>query len=167
MDLTPIMQWLESTPVAQQIMTSEFLFPALESIHVIGVVLVFGTILIVDARLLGIGSKGQPLTQVMEASLRWTWIGFLTALVTGSLMFVSSATTYITNGPFQFKMATLALAGINMLVFESILVKDVRAWDESGLTPVAARVSGGLSILFWISIVALGRWIGFTKISGL
>lgn len=163
MDVFAIAEWLENTAVGEVIRTSDFLFPLLESLHVLGVALVFGTILIVDARLMGWGSRGQPAAAVLKQSVRWTWIGFMTALVTGGLLFLSDATTYVFNAPFQIKMSLLLLAGINMIIFEAVLVRSIAQWDREVGIPWRIRLSGALSLTFWTSIVAFGRFIGFTK----
>ena len=79
------------------------------------------------------------------------------------MLFVSDATTYISNAPFQIKMSLLLLAGINMIVFEAIIVRSIEQWDSALAVPWRVRLSGGLSLAFWVSIIVFGRWIGFTK----
>lgn len=162
MDVGAFLSFLETSPLALAIQTSDMFFPLLESLHVVGVALVFGTIFIVDMRLLGLASRGQSVIDVTRTALRWTWLGFILALVTGTLMFVSTASVYMNNAPFLFKMGLLAVAGVNMLTFEVILARDIETWADRTVIPMAARLSGGLSLLCWITILALGRWIGFT-----
>ena len=91
---------------------------AIETIHVIAITLVFGTIAIVDFRLLGLGSNNRPVTELCRDVLPWTWIAFAFAAVTGGLLFVSHATQYFGNTAFRAKMLLMLLAGINMVVFE-------------------------------------------------
>jgi uncharacterized membrane-anchored protein len=67
------------------------------------------------------------------------------------------------NTPFRFKMLGLLLAGINMLIFQYITARDVASWDTAHRAPTAARIAGVLSILLWIAVIFLARWIGFTK----
>jgi hypothetical protein len=84
------------------------------------------------------------------------------AAITGSALFTSNAVEYTHNTAFQLKMTMMALAGINMVVFQLITFRSVGGWDEARATPVGARFAGAFSLLAWISIVACGRWIGFT-----
>jgi hypothetical protein len=77
-------------------------------------------------------------------------------------LFSSNATTYAHNFYFQAKMALIALAGLNMAAFHVFLNTGVDSWHTAALTPLRARVVGGLSLSLWIAIAAFGRWIGFT-----
>jgi len=151
--LLPFCQWLEATPLGVFIAQSPWAFPTVESIHVFALVVVVGTIAIVDLRLLGI---------VSDDVLAITWTFFVLAAVTGGLMFSSKATHYLDNGPFRIKMLLLALAGANMLIFHFGTYATVARWDGEARTPSAARLAGALSLAFWIGVVVFGRWIGFT-----
>jgi len=163
MDLSAFLSWLETTRLAEFIQVSEWAFPAIESLHVIAIVLVVGAIAIVDLRLVGFASQSRAVTDVMKDAIPCVWIAFALAVISGILMFVSQATSYASNFPFQMKVVLLLLAGGNMLIFESIIMRGVAAWDCAH-PPAAARICGALSLIFWISIVAFGRWIGFTKL---
>lgn len=156
-------EWLQNLPLSQEIAWSGWMFPTIEAIHVIGIALVFGTIAIVDLRLLGVASNSRRVTEVIRDCLRWTWLGFAAAVITGSLMFMANASGYITNTYFLWKMFLLALAGVNMFVFELITARTVADWDEGTIAvPLAGKTAGLLSILLWFSVIAMGRWIGFT-----
>jgi len=155
--------WLEATTIATAIGENEILFPWIESVHVLAIVLVFGTISIVDLRLLGIASLDLPVRRVMRDVIPYTWGAFTIAAVTGSLMFASDAVHYAHNRMFQAKLVLLALAGLNMGLFHLIGARDIEQWDSKfGPTPKAARIAAALSLLLWIGVVALGRGIGFT-----
>lgn len=163
MDLSPLFLWLESLPFSQAIKFSAWLFPTIESLHVIGVALVFGVIAIVDLRLLGVASRSRRFTEVAHDCLHWTWAAFGLAVITGLLMFASNASTYGGNVLFWWKMGLLLLAGINMAVFETITARSVADWDEPRTRiPYAARAAGLLSICLWFAVIATGRWIGYT-----
>ena len=128
----------------------------------IAIVLVVGTISIVDLRLLGLASRNRAVTVLMREVLPYTWAAFLVAVITGSLLFSSNATKYAHNFYFEAKMALLAIAVCNMAVFHLIGAGDIVRWDAAGKTPVAAKTAGGISLLIWIVVVVSGRWIGFT-----
>jgi hypothetical protein len=155
-------QWVYDTAFADAIRTSALAFPWLESVHVLAIALVFGSIAVVDLRLLGLASLKRPVTQLAHEILPLTWVAFAVALITGVAMFTSNATEYVHNTPFLWKMGMLVLAGVNMLVFQLVTYRGVGQWDEARVTPPAARFAGAVSLLAWVSIVAFGRWIGFT-----
>src|SRR5262252_2946515 len=91
-------------PVAELIRSNELAFPWLESVHVLAITLVLGSIAVADLRLLGIASVKRPVSQLLHEVLPVTWVAFGIALVTGLLMFTSNAVEYVHNRPFQFKM---------------------------------------------------------------
>ena len=143
---------------------SDWAFPAVESLHVIALSIVLGTIGFVDLRLIGVLGYRLPITGVAKDCLRWTWGAFLLAATSGALMFITQAASYYGNFAFRMKMLLMVAAGINMLVFELGTVRGVAAWDRDAAAPMSAKLAGALSLLFWLAIVAFGRWIGFTKV---
>lgn len=163
MNLDELLLALSQSPIGTFVSQNEIAFPIVESFHVIGVALVFGTISIVDLRLLGIAGTTRSLKEKTRDLLPWTWLGFALAVATGALMFMSNAPSYWANTPFKLKMVVLALAGVNMLVFELLTARSMGQWDADPRDiPMSARVAGFLSLTFWIGVVVLGRWIGFT-----
>jgi phosphoglycerol transferase MdoB-like AlkP superfamily enzyme len=152
-------EWLQTSALG--VAVSEVWFPYLESIHVIALALVFGTIVIVDTRLIGWTSRHLRFTYLSERLLPWTWGAFIVAVLTGSALFTSNPEGYAGNGPFVTKMLLLLLAGLNMLYFHKVTYREVAAWD-AGEPPRAARLAGMSSLAIWVLIVTLGRWIGFT-----
>ena len=163
MDVDRALRWLQATPVATTISENEIIFPWIESVHVLAIVLVVGTISIVDLRLLGVASLDRTVHRLMGDVLPYTWGAFAIAATTGSLMFSSDAVHYAHNFFFQGKLVLLALAGLNMAVFHLIGIRDIERWDTgTGRTPTAAKVAATISLLVWIAVVAFGREIGFT-----
>ncbi len=156
---------LESSGIATGIRNSLYLFPLIESVHVIGLTMVFGTIVIIDLRLLGVASTARPFTAVASDVFKWTWAGFAVAVVTGALMFVTNASTYYQSGYFLAKMALLALSGLNMLMFELTARRSVHAWDRDNSAPTSGRAIAAVSLIIWIGVIVMGRWIGFTTSS--
>jgi hypothetical protein len=152
---------LQELSLPTQIRESDWMFPTIETVHVFALVLVVGTIMTVDLRLLGIANKERPFSQVAAEMLPWTWTAFAIAALAGLLMFSSKAVTYYGNIPFRLKMVCLVLAGINMTMFHWLGTRRLAAWDH-GRPPVTAKLAGGASLLLWTTIVAAGRWIGFT-----
>jgi hypothetical protein len=156
------LQWLQDSSIATAIRECETAFPWIECVHVLALTVVIGSIAIVDLRLLGLASRDRGVAQTTAGVLPVTWTAFVFAVTSGGLMFASNATVYAHNVYFQFKMALIAVAGINMAVYHLFLNRGVDTWHTPALTPLRARVVGGLSLCLWIAIAAFGRWIGFT-----
>ena len=155
------LEWLQSTAPAVAIAESSWLFPTIETVHVLALTTVVGSIAMVDLRLIGAAQRHRSVIELTEEVLPWTWIGFTIAVATGSLMFASNAVKYFANGPFRIKMILLLSAGINMLIFHLVTFRSATAWHRDAAIPPAGRIAGGVSLVIWISVVGFGRWIGF------
>jgi hypothetical protein len=155
-------QSINDSGVAEWMRLSLKAMPFVEAAHVLAIATVFGTILIVDLRLLGRAGASRPFSVVSREMLPKTWIAFAAAVITGALMFAPNAITYYGNTAFRLKMLALVLAGLNMAVFH-LLTGRSASWDVNERPPVAGRVAALLSIALWLAIIFLGRWIGFTK----
>ncbi len=162
MNLLEICARIEESALGIAIAESDWLFPTLETMHVLALTLVVGSIAMLDLRLLGVSSKKLGVMQLTEETLPWTWGAFLVAVVTGALLFTSAATRYYDNVPFRVKMVLLVLAGLNMAIFHLTTYRRVHHWNDSLPPPNLARLAGALSLVFWIGVVVFGRWIGFT-----
>ena len=162
MTIESLLASLQASGLANRIRDSLYLFPLIESSHVIGLTMVFGTIAIIDLRLLGIASTSRPFTRVAGDILKWTWAAFALTVATGLSMFITNAGVYYHNFYFRTKMALLLLAGVNMLLFELTAGRSVHRWDKDKAAPLAGKTIAALSLVLWITIIFMGRWIGFT-----
>jgi hypothetical protein len=162
MDIAAWLKWLEASALATRIRDSFFLFPLLESAHVLGLALVFGTIAIVDLRLLGIASTHRSFQRVASDTLKWTWAAFVLTALTGALMFTTNAGVYYHNFYFRAKMLMLVLAGFNMGIFELTAGRTTHRWDKSPAAPRSGKAIAAVSLVLWIGIIFMGRIIGFT-----
>ncbi len=155
-----VVTWLEHRPFAIAIAESTWSFPIIETIHVLALTVVVGSVAMMDLRLLGVGNKDRPASEIIASSLPWAWSAFAVAFIAGSLMFCSKAASYYVNVPFRIKVVCLVLAALNMVVFHRFTARDMPAWD-SGRPPLGARLAATFSLTLWIIIVAAGRWVGF------
>ena len=162
MDFSAFLKSLEDSGLAVSLRSSLYYFPFLESIHVMALAVVFGTIVVVDLRALGIASRDRPFSRMSSELLRLTWGAFAVSVATGSLMFMTNARVYAHNTSFRVKMVLLALAGVNMAVFHLTAGRSMPSWDRSATAPPAGRITAAASICLWLAIIVAGRVIGFT-----
>ena len=162
MSIDTTLQQIYDLPLSASIRESVNAFPLLESLHVVGLAVVFGTILIVDLRLVGVASHRREASKLIRELLPYTWIAFVLAVLTGIGMFMSNALSYAANTYFLLKMVALMVAGLNMAWFHSTAYRRISEWDETLPPPRAARFAGFTSLLTWMVVIFLGRWIGFT-----
>jgi uncharacterized membrane protein len=162
-DLASIVTAIEGLGVAEWMRISLKAMPFVEATHVLAAAVVFGTIFIVDLRLLGFPNTRRSFQLIEHELLGITWGAFVVSVITGALMFAANATTYYGNTPFKLKMLALIGAGVNMAVFQFVTFRSVRSWDKDTPPPGAARFAGAASIVIWVTVIFLARWIGFTK----
>lgn len=152
---------ISQSAIATYMAEDPFAFPWVETFHVISLVIVFGSILLVDLRLMGLASRDYSVSGLSRTILPVTWVAFVGAVITGSLLFASNPYGYFDNTAFRAKVILLLLAGVNMAVFH-LFTQRRGHLDGPGLIPGGARVAGFVSATLWIGIIACGRWIGFT-----
>ena len=154
-------QWLDHTSVGTTIRQSLWLFPAIETVHLLGMAAVVGTISVLDLRLLGWVARERPVSLLASRLIPWAWAGFVVQVITGSLLFSSEAVKIYGNPAFRLKILLLLLAGVQALVFQTVISGKLTVWDERPSLPALAKFAGLSSILLWVGIVAAGRFIGF------
>ena len=159
---TNIWESIEYSTLGITIAESTWMFPTIETVHVIALVTVIGTIALVDLRLVGVKGHALRVSQLARDTLPWTWGAFALAAITGLLLFVSKASSYMINPWFLAKLAMLALAGHNMMYFHMTAWRAVEHWELDPTFPAAVKVAGWLSLFFWLVVVICGRMIGFT-----
>lgn len=155
------LSYVDGLGFSQFIRENEMAFPWLESVHVLAVAIVIGSIFVVDARLIGFRSYRQNASGVISDLLPYTWVAFILAVLTGSMMFCSDALRYGNSQIFQAKFVALALAGANMAIFHATGFRRIADWDIDLPPPAGARIAGIVSIAVWTAVVFLGRWIAF------
>lgn len=162
MSLESFLKSLYDSGLSQWIRQSPPIFPAIESLHVVAIALVFGTIMIVDLRLIGFASHRRSANKLIAELLPVTWMAFALAVVTGSLLFMSDAPAYASNTEFRVKLLVVLAAGINMAIFHATAYRRITEWDDALQPPTAARIAGATSLVLWVAVIYMGRWIGFT-----
>jgi uncharacterized protein DUF6644 len=161
MFLLSICQWVDSTRWSALVRQSNWLFSTLDTIHTLGIILVAGTIMLVDLRLLGLGLRSVPVAQLVARIVPSTLWGFGLMVVSGGLLFSSEAVKMYHSPAFRIKMLLLALAGLNALIFHRTIYRDVAQWDPASVVPARARLAGLLSLVFWIAVIAAGRAVAY------
>ena len=163
--LIPILQALHDSPFATAIREGGWWFPIIETLHVVAITSVVGSIAIVDLRLLGVPGHDASAARMMRDLLPLTLAAFVIAVISGSLMFITNAVQYAQNPQFRWKMLLIAAAGLNMALFHAGAGRAIASWDAQRCPPARARLAGALSLLLWLGIIFLGRWVGFVVTS--
>ena len=156
--LLSFFEWCEATAVGTFVRDSLWLFPAIEAVHLLGLCLLGGSLLVVDLRLLGAGLKRQTIAELAGQVRPWLVGAVVVMGATGLLLFLSEAVKCYYNQSFWVKMTTLPIA----LLF-TFTVR-ARVARSGGLdTSARTRLVGAASIALWFTVAAAGRWIGFSS----
>ena len=151
-------QWCESTLVGETVRTSVWLFPVIEAIHLLGLSLLGGAVLVLDLRLLGVMLGSEPIADLARSTRRWTVAGIGAMVATGVPLFLSEAVKCYYNPSFWVKISTLPVA-----VAFSIAVRYWIGTKPPTATSPLTRLAGAVSIGLWFTVAAAGRWIGFSS----
>jgi len=155
--LLPYVQWISTTRVSQAINQSSWAFAVIESMHLLGLAVIGGAVLILDLRLLGLGLRDQPIARVAREVFPWFVGSLIVMLVTGFGLFMSEAIKCYDSRPFWVKMASLLLA----MIFAFTVRRKVALAAEGHVRPIWLKVVAVVSLMLWFAVGASGRWIGF------
>ncbi len=156
------LEWLGNTSWSVALIESYWVWPLVESAHVLTVFLFFGTVAMNDLRLLGWTMKSVPVSEVTSRLLPWTRGGFVAMAITGSLIFYADPVRYYHNIFFRLKVLLLIVAGVNAFLFHRKIHKRVAEWDREPNLPREARVAGAISLIAWAMIIIAGRLIAYS-----
>jgi hypothetical protein len=159
MDEVSFFQWLASTWLGVAMRDVGWAFPAAEILHFLGLCLLFGSLLVVDLRVLGLG--GAPLDAVLRFS-RFAMIGLGINVVTGVAFVCSDPENYWSNPAFRWKLLLLLIGALNAVGFEVLRRQDLLA---SGGARLAAKGMAAASLTCWLLVIALGRLLPYTSSS--
>jgi hypothetical protein len=151
-------QWCESTLVGEMVRTSVWLFPVIEAVHLLGLSLLGGAVLVLDLRLLGVMLGSEPIADLARSTRRWAVAGIGAMVATGVPLFLSEAVKCYYNPSFWVKISTLPVA-----VAFSIAIRYWIGTKRPTATSPLTRLAGVVSIGLWFTVAAAGRWIGFSS----
>jgi hypothetical protein len=159
--LLPYLEWLASTQWSIALHESLYMYPLVESTHVMSLMLFVGLTTMMDLRLVGAAFRHVPISQMTLRLLPWIRIGFAIMVVTGVLLFYAIPVRNYQNIFFRIKVVLLILAGLNVWYFHTRTERTVSQWDLTFPTPRAVRLAGIASFVLWSGVVVSGRMIAY------
>lgn len=152
---------IEALPIARAMRESLWMYPIVEVIHIVGFVILVGSVLMFDLRVLGL-NKQISVRALARHLLPWSWAALVLIVPTGFLMFTAHANDFLANRTFQLKMALLMTAGINAIAFHTGPYQSVKAWDVGVPAPLVAKASVAASLVLWLAVITCGRLLAYT-----
>ena len=158
--LPSLCETIQASRVGTDLRESIFMFPLVETSHVMGLTVSVGLILMTDLRLIGRVMRSEPASEVMHQLRPWMMAGFISMFLSGFLLFWAEAAKCYRSPTFRIKMIFLFLAGVNALFFETGIGRRVAAWDQVD-PPRRAKVAGWTSLICWTGVIIFGRWTAY------
>jgi hypothetical protein len=163
--LRALFEWVDSFPSSIALRESIYVSPWLLVIHVLGMCLVAGLVMMMDLRLLGVGNTRTAITQIQRRLFPWQMAGMAVSAITGLALVYAQPMRFYGNIFFWEKMVMMALAGANAMAFHYGTYRSVDEWDTSRNVPFGARLSGAVSLVLWSSVILSGRLIAYNWFS--
>jgi uncharacterized membrane protein len=154
-------EWVDTHAWSTALHESLYMYPWVESTHVLTLCLFVGTLIAVDLRLLGFVFKDVPVSHVTNRMLPWTVAGFVIMTITGLLLFYAIPVRTYQSLWFRIKVILLIIAGINAWFFHKKVQRDQALWDSNPIPPKGARVSAAVSLVMWAGVIVTGRFIAY------
>ena len=153
--------WLSETEWSIKLHESLYLYPWIESTHVLSICLFFGTLLFVDLRLTDKVFNNLSISEMNRKVLPLTLFGFLVMSVTGLLLFYAIPVRNYQNIFFRIKMFLIVIAGINAFFFHRRMSKEAQVWDKDSSIPRSMKNSAITSLVLWSLVIISGRMIAY------
>lgn len=150
--------WLEASPLGEQMRGSALLYPALNLLHLLGLVFLLGPMLLLDARLLGAG-RTFPLPDVSRTLTPLAVLGLVLLLGSGLCLFAADAGPLTVDRLLQLKLLLIILGVANALLFRRLWNARLANWDQTA--PALGRMQAALSLLIWLLVMSLGRLLAY------
>ena len=154
------------TPFFTALRESGLPYPIVMSTHLSSIAIFGGAILMTDLRILGFAMKSMSISEVYRQTRIWKRIGFCIMITMGILLAGAKLDTYYDNPYFQLKLTLLCLVGVHALYFRPRVYKRTEEIDRAGKIPGVAKAAAWLSIVLWVGILSMGRWIAYYERPG-
>jgi hypothetical protein len=160
-EITQLLDWLEQSPLAEVIRATPYLYPVIESLHILGIAIMVGPALAVDFRWLGVGRSIVPVTTTTRCLLPLSHAGFALVALTGLAMFAAIAISVTSSPAAPWKFGLIVVAGMNILAFHNGIYRTVAAWDFDAEPPLPAKISALTSAFAWMGVIIAGRFLAY------
>jgi hypothetical protein len=159
--LRSLFEWVDTFPSSIMLRESVVWYPTLLTVHVIGMCLFAGLVIMMDLRLLGVGNLRTPFSQVQRRLFLGQAAGMVISATTGAILVYSQPMRYYSNVFFWVKVFMMVLAGVNAMAFHYSTYHSVARWDEQSRTPMGAKMAAVFSLALWAFVIMSGRLIAY------
>jgi hypothetical protein len=159
----PLAEWIASTDLSLVLRIHQWIVPTSQSIHILGVCMLFTCALVINSRILGIGSAGRTVPELVDALVPWMWVALAGLVVTGIAQTIAEPVRQFVTLAFWAKMAMIVVVVVMTKVYAARLRAHASKWSAGSAPPPGARAFAVASSLLWIAIIVCGRFIGYSS----
>ena len=159
--MVPLLIAIQNTDFFADIRSSGYTYPVLLALHLVGISIFGGLILVTDLRILGAGMKSISIADVVNRTRMWKRIGLVFAGGCGFLLFCSKAEAYYYNPLFRAKIFLFAMVAVHAIIFKGSIYNQPENIEGNPALMSKARMAAGISITLWTCIMIAGRGIGY------
>jgi hypothetical protein len=158
----PAADWLSTTPVSVALQNHSWMVAASQSIHILGICVVFTSACMINTRILGFGATGRTVSQLTNTLVPWMWRALTVLLLTGVIQILAEPVRQFVTPAFWAKMIMVVIVVIVTALYARSARRGAASWDEVGCRHVGAKLFAIISSLLWVAIIFCGRFIGYT-----
>jgi len=147
-----VVHWLRTTPG---------LPPILQTVHLLSIACLMGSIVLIDLRMLGLAAPSQNVSEMIRRLMPWTWTALPLLFVTGAAFVIARPNRYATNPVFGYKFALLAPAVALAAVLHLLSKRELGYWENAPSRRATAKIMAAISLLLWLGVALAGRWIAY------
>jgi len=136
--------------------------PIAQAVHILGIAVVMGSIVMVDLKFLGLAVPGQNVSEMIRRLMPWTWWALSLNAVTGLLFVLARPNRYFYNPVAEWKFSMLLPAVVLAFIVHRLNTREADYWEQSSRRRLVARVIAVVSLVLWIGVVQAGRWIAYS-----
>ncbi len=153
--------WLAHTSLSLFIGSLSWIIPAVQSIHIFTIAVLFFSVLFLDARLIGLGDRDHSIVEVEAQYLPWVWRALPVLLLSGAILIIGEPERSLLNPAFWVKMLCLVGAIVTTLLLRATIKRRPTLWQRPSIGRAMARGVATLSFLLWVGVVVGGRAIAY------
>jgi hypothetical protein len=158
----PFADWLADTALSKTLQEEAWVVPTSQSIHIIAVSVVFGSAVMINLRLLGVGRSGRSVSQLSNTLIPWMWRGLAVLLFTGVIQTIAEPVRQFVTPMFWAKMSMIIVVATMTAWYAKAVRRHAPQWDAGASRPLRARSFAVFSTVLWLAIIVCGRFIGYT-----
>ncbi len=156
--------WLSNTRLSALVDSNIWIAPVVQTTHILAIAATFGSVLMVNMRIVGLGGRSQSLADTVARYAPWVWWGLLVLLVSGLILIIGEPARELLNPCFWSKMVLVVGAALLSLWFQDQVRRNAGRWELMPHGALAVRAGAAAVVLVWIAIIAFGRWIAYAPV---